>query len=242
MSPATRQTAQSPTSSPSEMKGLSIPATEPSQRGQTPATSSSSSFLASAALASSTAPPPSLNALDRLLEPTPTPAPTTDTACARASGMISSRSRSPAARSLFRPVTPRRRSVAALPDVASSRLSFLSLRGVPVPDEGKLEESRARAESFSRGTSSPCKWSILRSDAAGRNSMAYVPIRHQATRHGNNCTYHGDETVRVEGVLAREDVKLSRHQRQATFPAPVSLLDRDEAIREALDVALDRFG
>jgi hypothetical protein len=69
--------------------------------------------------------------------------------------MISSRKRSPAAMSLFRPVTPSRRSVAMLPELGASRLSF---RGVPVPDEGKLEDSKARVlASFPRGTSSLCR-------------------------------------------------------------------------------------
>lgn len=85
-----------------------------SQMTQLLAISASSSILKVSIFASSRTPSflPFLS-LPPMPIPAPIPAPTTDTADASTSGTINSRSLSPAAKSLFRPVTPRRRAVAS---------------------------------------------------------------------------------------------------------------------------------
>ena len=85
--------------------------------------------------------------------------------------MIISRSLSPAARSLFRDVTPKRRSVAAEPDFTCSRRP---LRGVPVPLSDIEAESNAREEgSEERLTSSFWRWRMRRKIEGGRYSIAW---------------------------------------------------------------------
>lgn len=93
--------------------------------------------------------------------------------------MMSSRNLSPAAKSLFRPVTPNKRSVAVDPVPAG----VLDLRaGVLEPDpEGKEEDKSARPFESGFETSSSCRWYIRLSEAGGKNSIAYL----SASQHMN---------------------------------------------------------
>lgn len=52
-------------------------------------------------------------------------------------------------------------------------------------------------------------------------------------------THQADETVGVECMLAGEHVELSRKQRLVTMRAPLSGVDRDEALLESRNVLLD---
>ena len=51
-----------------------------------------------------------------------------------------------------------------------------------------------------------------------------------------------DEAVSVEGVLAREDVELSREELLSTAPAPFRGIDDHEPVAEVRNVGLDRLG
>ena len=75
-------------------------------------------------------------------------------------------------------------------------------------------------------------------DASKRN-QAGSQSRTSYSGRISSKTHQSDQAVRVERVVAREDVELARHERERARRAALRRVDGDEALLQRGDVLLD---